>query len=181
VKDHLLLDRLEKIMMGDLDQTCQNLILKDSNGYQAFGNYSLKKIRDGVVVTKHVVNHKKFLNMRNAVSWCVADKYQQLNLSREIESLDRQCGLLQADISMRSNMLQKLKDADQREIIKIKLSTKQLLLKTISERLDKCVNLAKYWQIRGFNNEIARTRRTTPARTNFSSNRELSRHTDKFQ
>jgi hypothetical protein len=169
VKESKLLERLERIMKGDLEQTCENLILKSASGYQAFGHYFLHKNGDAVAVTKHQVNQKMFSSMRHAVSWCVADKYQQFNLGREIESLDRQWSLLQADIQVRSSLLKRTKNLDKRELIRTKLASKQLLLTTISERLDKCVNLAKYWQIRGFNNEIARTRRTTPARTNFSS------------
>jgi hypothetical protein len=34
----------------------------------------------------------------------------------------------------------------------------------VDERLTKCVNVAKYWQLRGFNNETARAGRSASHR-----------------
>jgi hypothetical protein len=47
----------------------------------------------------------------------------------------------------------------------LKVEHRREQLARVSDQLTKCVNLAKYWQIRGFNNETARTGRSASQRT----------------
>jgi hypothetical protein len=172
MKQQRALERLEQIITPDLEELCRNLIVEDDlGGVWAFGHYYLVKQEQGVLVTKREVEKGTFSSMRTALSWCVADKYQQFVLSEEIIKLDHDRWALKTDIDTRSRVNQTIKDPERRESIDTKLTTKRIKLRGLTERLDKCVSLAKYWQIRGFNNEIARTRRPTPNRTNRPSDR----------
>jgi hypothetical protein len=63
-----------------------------------------------------------------------------------------------------------LRESARREAVHSKIDSRKYRLRCIAEQLDKCINLAKYWQIRGFNNETARTGRTPPHRTNRPGN-----------
>jgi hypothetical protein len=176
MKQQRALERLEQIITPDLEEICRNLIVEDDNGgVWAFGHYYLTKQDHGVLVTKNYVEKGVFSSMRTALSWCVADKYQQFVLGEEIIKLDRIRWTLKTDIDTRTRINQTIKDADRRELIETKLTTKRIKLRGLTERLDKCVSLAKYWQIRGFNNEIARTRRSSPNRTNRPSDRKSQR------
>jgi hypothetical protein len=100
-----------------------------------------------------------------ALSWCIADKYQQHNLSTNIMRLEQQKLLLTADIRTRSTLNTRIRSQDLRESVEAKLATRRSRLQQVDERLTKCVNLAKYWQQRGFNNETARTGRTPSHRS----------------
>ena len=68
---------------------------------------------------------------------------------------------IQDDVSAQVAHVDRFTDAEQRELVQLKLHHKQSVLNQVNEQLNKCVNLAKYWQIKGFNNEIARTRNQT--------------------
>jgi len=84
-----------------------------------------------------------------------------LDLSNCLQKLDQEKSAMSADVTVREAMLKQIQDPDRREIVRFKLSTKKANLRLVENRLTKCVNLAKYWQIQGFNsNETARTRRT---------------------
>ena len=65
------------------------------------------------------------------------------------------------DFDVRSNLVGKFKNSEHRTIVELKLRTRKDRLKLLDNELSKCINLAKYWQIRGFNNETVRTGRTT--------------------
>jgi hypothetical protein len=69
------------------------------------------------------------------------------------------------DINTRAAIGDRTKNADQREIILTKLENKILKKKEIENRLAKCVNWAKYYQQRGFDNETARIGRAAANKT----------------
>ncbi len=99
------------------------------------------------------------------MSWCIADKFKKYNIARDLIQLDNNLYHLTADINARAAIGDRTKDADQREIILTKLENKILKKKEIENRLAKCVNRAKYYQQRGFDNEIARIGRTAANKT----------------
>jgi len=101
----------------------------------------------------------EFSSTKTAVSWCVADKYQNYNLAREIYNTDTRLTSVSNDVFVRAGVASRSKRADFRESIDIKLETKIIRRKELEKQLDKCINLAKYLQQRGFNNETARSSR----------------------
>ena len=159
------IQRLERLLEQDLENLKNTAIIKDGSRFYAFDRYLIEPCNNQYHVTKYSCDVGMFDSLRSATSWCIADKYNQIKLSMELQRLDRHKSLLRDDIAARESMINRIKDPVHKEIIISKLSTKKTQLKTISEQLDKCVNLAKYWQIRGFNNETARTGRTASNRT----------------
>ena len=91
------------------------------------------------------------------MSWCTADKYNYFNLSNMILVLDRKKQTLAADIYCRKTLGDRGKTESFYEIINMKIQPKIDLYSSVIAELEKCVNQAKYIQIRGFNNETART------------------------
>jgi hypothetical protein len=99
------------------------------------------------------------------LSWCIADKFKQYNVARDLIQLDNNLYHLTVDIGTRAAIGDRTKNADQREIILTKLENKILKKKEIENRLAKCVNWAKYYQQRGFDNETARIGRAAANKT----------------
>ena len=91
------------------------------------------------------------------MSWCTADHQQHYNLSNQILVLDRKKQALAADIYCRKTVGERGRQASFYEIINMKIQPKIDLYNSVNSELEKCVNRAKYLQIRGFNNETART------------------------
>lgn len=171
-------NKLEKMLHNDIVQIQENAIFKSEHGYEVFNRYTVTKHNSYVKVLRGNKEAKIFSSTRNALSWCVADKYNQIKLADKIELLDQQRIRLHNDVSTAMAAAAKIKDYDFKEIVELKLDTKQRLLKKVEHGLDKCVTLAKYWQLRGFNDEIERTRRTASNKENRASLRVVSRQKD---
>lgn len=169
------LRRLEQVLSADFESAKQNLIFSTDNGYQVFDRYTILKKQNTVTVTEYAGNPAIFTSVRTALSWCIADKYNQIKLANEIKRLDEKRWRLRNDVSFSQKLTSIFKDPETRETALLKLETKQALLHNVETGLEKCANLAKYWQLRGFNNEIERTKRSAQNRDNRSSLRVLSR------
>ena len=176
MKKQQIIARLEQMVSADIEEMCKNLIIKSSDGYEVFGRYRLQKTEDGVIVKRiDGIQSLLFSNMKTGLSWCVADKFNQRTLAIELEKLDSQRQNLRYDVTVRQHIINSMTDFVRKEVSETKISTKKIRLRQIDNQLDKCVNLAKYWQLRGFNDEIARTRRKATNRTNRQGIRVSSR------
>lgn len=140
----------------------RNTIVPDGEDYVVFGRYRISKNH----VYKHTTDVGEFSSCRVALSWCIADKFQQHRLAEDILHLEQVVNTMTADVRVREHLARRIQQPVYRENIGIKISHKKRQLSEAKERLDKCINLAKYLQIRGFNNETARTGRPTTHRTN---------------
>jgi hypothetical protein len=165
MKKHQALKKLENIVAQDLPELERNIIIRDGNDVVAFGHYKIQP-RNGIFcVTRWTDQVGEFTSSRLALSWCIADRYQKYTLANDIMRLSRQQNLLSSDLRVRSALSKKIQQPHWRENVELKIQRKRQRLQHIEIQLDKCVNLAKYWQLRGFNNETARTGRTASPRT----------------
>jgi hypothetical protein len=164
MKQAAVLKRLEKIVEDDFDRIKENLILWDDGKYHLFDRYTIVKNSNGTFdVVKHLHDAKKFSALRVALSWCIADKYHQGQLAYRLLQLDKEKIRISNDVLVRQDLLKTIKDEDRLELVKLKISTKKHGLACVEQQLTKCVNLAKYWQIQGFN--LDETARTRPSQT----------------
>lgn len=159
------IDRLRDIVAQDLDSLAPNTILPDGRGYLVFEIYSLQPEQGLWRVVKRRNHIADMTNLRTAVSWCVADKYQQHQLSTEIITLDQHKLLVESDLHAREALARRPGLMTSSDAMSAKLATRRQRLLGLEQRLAKCVNVAKYWQLRGFNNETARAGRTASHRT----------------
>lgn len=136
-----------------------NSIVQLDTGYLAFGQYHLKPNVDRYDVYHYEDFVASFSNKRTAISWCIAERYKQYKLSFEIRNLDSKKSQLSADISTRRRSGEISKNSIRAEIIETKLEPKIRYYNSVKAELEKCVNLAKYIQLRGFSNETARSSR----------------------
>lgn len=130
-----------------------------------FDTYSLQPYQGLWRVSKRGDPVADMTGLKSAVSWCVADKYRQHRLSTDIQDLDRQKLHLESDLQVREHMARKSRLGTSVDAVEAKIASRRWRLAQIDERLAKCVNVAKYWQLRGFNNETARAGRTASHRT----------------
>ena len=156
----------DRVFRQEFRESVPNIIWKNDNGvYEVFGKY---KIIPGKQTHQVLCWDNKvgiFNSTRTALSWCIADKFKAFNVARELLETDNKLGYLNNDIAIRANIADNSNKPEFRESIGTKLETKIIRKKQLENQLTKCVNLAKYWQQRGFNNETARTGRNQPNKT----------------
>ena len=158
---------LEAWVRSELQSIMPNFIWRNDAGeYELFGKYRIVSNRPGYTVYCQANAAGEFSSTRTAVSWCVADKYCNYNLAREIHNTDSRLTAVSNDVFVRAGVANRSKRADFRESIDIKLETKIIRRKELENQLTKYINLAKYLQQRGFDNETARSGRATKNQTN---------------
>lgn len=162
-------DRLLELVKADLPDLEANSILKNEDGtFSVFGKFTISETNNKFFTVKKYDNFEaEFTTLKSAISWCVAEKYNQSKLSNSIKILEQERCRLLCDIGARSQLFKKFKNLEQKKVVELKLTTKKDRLKQIDTQITKCINSAKYWQIQGFNNETARTGRSPSQRTNY--------------
>lgn len=153
--------KLEKWAKKEITRKLNFLIIPDgADGYVAFGKYHIQPQSGVYLVTIVDRPIHTFLNKRSAISWCIAHRSSNNLLANTIMSLDKKKQLLSNDIHHSRVISDKSKSFSFKENIAIKTQPKVDALKQLNLELEKCINLAKYLQIKGFPNETSRTSRT---------------------
>ena len=156
--------KLHDMVAQDLASLAPNTIIPDGRGYLAFEIYSIQPQKGLWHISKRGVAVGTMTSARTAVSWCVADKYHQHALSTDIQNLDQHKQYLENDIHIRETLVRARRLPISTDAAEAKISSRKRRLEQVDERLTKCVNVAKYWQLRGFNNETARAGRSASHR-----------------
>jgi hypothetical protein len=162
--------KLEHFAAKEIQSLAVKLIVSDGkNGYNAFGKYHVVPSPEHVVVNIRNKDSLTFGSKRSAISWCVADHLNQHALARSIHLLDNKKHSLAADIQCRRALAERSHSQDFYESVTTKIQSKVAYYNTLTQELEKCINSAKYWQIRGFSNETERPGRTASHKTNRQS------------
>lgn len=159
--------KLDKFAEREFKRNINSIIMHDGDGgYIVFGKYRLSSAPGGFEV-QTTSNHRGFFSSkRTALSWCVADHNNQLNLANNIKILDQKKQILSADLHCRRSVAERSRHEGFSEIVNTKIQPKLDSYKSLNNELEKCLISAKYLQIRGFNNETARPSGTTSRKTN---------------
>lgn len=158
--------RLEQLAQEGLDLVKHNMIWQEAGRYHVFGEYEIAATKQGCELICSRRDPQRFSGVKSALAWCIAHKYQRHDVAQEIVELDQRRQRDTADLEVRGQLARRHTNADRRETVMLKIEQRRQQLAVTEMRLDKCINLAKYWQIRGFNNETARTGRPAPHRKN---------------
>jgi hypothetical protein len=143
--------KLERFAERELKRVYTELILDDEQGgYVVFGRYHVRPVTAGVAVYHSDDLVSTFSSKRTAMSWCVADNARQYSLARNIQILDNKQQSLAADIHCRRSQAQRSTRSQFSETVMTKLSIKIQRYNSIQSELEKCVNSAKYLQLKGF-------------------------------
>lgn len=135
-----------------------NLIIETEAGqHLVFGTYLINKRFQGIELHNYNGDFiASFGSRRAAISYCVADKFQKYNLARKIQNLDAKHTILTNDIACRRALAESSRKAEFRELVQTKMGPKLAHRRAVANELEKCINLAKYLQVKGFQNETAR-------------------------
>jgi hypothetical protein len=157
---------LEAWVRSELRTVMPNFIWRNDHGdYELFGKYRIVSNRPGYTVYCAANPIGEFSSTRTAVSWCVADKYCNYNLARDILNTDNRLSAVTNDVFVRMGVASRSKRPEFRESIDTKLETKIIRRKELEQQLAKYINSAKYLQQKGFENETARSGRATKNQT----------------
>jgi len=162
--------KLEQFATKELHSLTAKLIVPDGkNGYNAFGKYHVVPGSHSVTVGIKNQDSLTFGSKRSAISWCVADHLNQHALARSIYLLDNKKHSLAADIRCRRALAERSRSQDFYESVTTKIQSKVDYYNALNNELEKCINSAKYWQIRGFSNETERPGRSASHKANRQS------------
>jgi len=157
-----LSQEFDRMFRQEFPDSLTNLIFCTEEGnYRVFDRYLIVPEKPGYRVFCSATDVGLFGSTKSALSWCIADKHKAYNSARDILALDTKLTSLTNDINARANIADTSTDPKFRETIETKLESKIIRKKKVESELTKCVNWAKYIQLRGFNNETVRTGRNT--------------------
>ena len=157
---------LEAWVREELKTVLPNIIWRNEAGeYEVFGRYKIARKKDGYHVVCHATDVGLFSSTKSAISWCVADKYRDYNLARQILLTDTRLDAISSDIFTRMAAANRSRKIEFKESIDAKLEPKIIRKKQLEKQLANLINSAKYLQQRGFDNEIARTGRSGTNKT----------------
>jgi hypothetical protein len=150
--------KLEQWAEREVKRTIDSIIIDNGiGGIVVFGKYCIEPNDNRFCVSTWDREIHSFSSKKAAMSWCTADHQHQYNLSNSILVLDRKKQSLAADIYCRKTIGDRGQHENFYEMVSMKIQPKIDLYNSVHTELEKCVNQAKYLQIRGFNNETART------------------------
>jgi len=147
------LDKLDKFLKKEFVNKVNDIaIFKDSNGtYELFDRYIIKKNEQYyTLVCKYGSIEKTFMSLKNAVTWCIFDKRNKLDVLARIENLDRMLEGIDVSINIHKRLIEKSKDKELRLIYAAKLSQEQVKRKKYLNELLVFINDSKYWQSQRF-------------------------------
>lgn len=145
--------KLAQLAEKELPHLMNKLIIQDDCGFDVFGKYRIEKTNRGYAVKNSANNFGTFRHTRTALAWCIADNLHDYNLASRIVNLENISVRYHNDIECRSGIAHKTSSGSQWETINHKLSRRQQQVLAVDSELEKCINKAKYYQIRGFSNE----------------------------
>jgi len=134
-----------------------NALFQEGVDIWAFGRYLIHRTADGYQIFRGATLAAETGSSRVAISWCVADKLNRFHITQEMLWADRDLEWRNSEIESYRNTLNVTQDQTKKYIITDRLADAMIKRRHAQERLNKCLNLAKYWQQKGFNDETSRT------------------------
>lgn len=144
----------------ELQELESKIILKNGSKYQVFGKYTVIPESGLFLVQRQDTVLGKFETTRTALSYCIADKENNLNLARQILDLEQKLQYIRIAIDHRRAFGEKTKNSDLKELSIVKIQHRQQQQHWLKSELEKCIKMAKYLHHKGFSNETERTGRT---------------------
>jgi hypothetical protein len=153
-------EKLDRWAERELARNINNIIIQDAEGKVfAFGRYVIVSENRCARVIKNSNDVAVFTNRATAMSWCVADQHNNINLARRVMALDLNRRMLHQDIELRRAAAERSRNQDFRERVLTKINAKQDQLNQVRAELLDLMSQAKYTQLQGLQNETSRTRR----------------------
>jgi hypothetical protein len=157
--------KLAALAEQELPLLLNKVIIEDGKKYRVFGKYTIHPVPAGFQVRERDEEIGAFSGTKAALAWCIADNLNHFNLARRIKDLDQSIVRLRNDIYVRRTLADRTAGNTWENLIN-KTNARQEYTQVLEKELAKCINLAKYWQLRGNSNETKRIGHNTPYTTN---------------
>ena len=143
-------DLLKSLANTTLQELSKNIIIKKKNNYIVFEQYSITPDNSYFIVFKDDKLVHDFSNSRNALAWCIFDKYRRNDEAAAVKTLDRKLKSTEFDLAVAKNIINKTQDINKREIMIMKAENSVVTRSCLRKQLTERVGLAKYFQQQGF-------------------------------
>jgi len=131
----------------------KSLFTKSGDLWKIPGGYALRESQNIVEVLKNENVMETFSSKKNATAWCILRNNGRSDDAILLRHHDSKISFLQTNIIMNERAFELADDAEYRNIIEAKLSNDYQKLNYSKKQVDKFINLAKYFQRRGFEYE----------------------------
>jgi hypothetical protein len=154
------LSKVEKFIDRKAGSIKNVLLIKlDTDSYNLFEDYYISKQKNEWIAT-HISKlgarlHYSFNKLASATGWAIAHNAKQIQLAQKILHWDQQQQHFADEIQDFEFRISNSKDNGFRELLLAKKSRSVAKAVESERELNKYLNIAKYWQTKGFNNEIA--------------------------
>lgn len=146
--------RLDNIIAtSEFSKLLDVVIFQDIDGsYNLFNKYRINKISSSNVEVSLIKGDSinSFINIKNAVCWCVLDKLGKYSLANRVIDLDMILSSVDVHIAIHSNLFKKAKKTEDKLIYLAKLNQDKLQKKAMSEELNNHILNSYNWQQRRF-------------------------------
>lgn len=153
--------KLAALAQQELPRILDQVIIEDGEKYRVFGRYTIHPKQGLFQVRLRDDDVAVFSGTKSALAWCIADRLHRFNLARQIQELDQSVQRLRNDIHVRRSLAERTAGHTWENLIN-KTQARHAHCQVLEKELAKCINLAKYWQLRGNSDETKRTGRNTP-------------------
>lgn len=159
--------RLTGLFFSEIRRLSPYMVEQISPGsYRLFDRYTVNRTDSGHSVSRSsTLIVPQFHSLKSAVSWCVADQNNRNDLAQQIINFDHLVANLTQNISNYERVRRTTTDKERKHILLTKAEDCRIRLESAKNELDKCIDLAKYIQTRGFTNEAPRTGRPASFKT----------------
>lgn len=147
---------LQNLAEEHLTTNLNTIVPIDDCNILAFSQYIIKQHRGRYQVYYREDLVLETSTSRVAIAWCVADKLKKYTLANELADADYSIERRLSEIEYYRRTLENETDLEKKYIVSDRLSYAIAKVKLLKDRLDKSINLAKYWQLKGFNDETSR-------------------------
>lgn len=148
-----VLDKMSSFFYNELLKNLSNVFIfkDDDNSYLLYDRYYVTKTDKGIEVTlKYGHNNKVFNTLQNAVTWCIYDKRNKIDIANRVEFLDQMISGLNSSISINKKIIGGKNDLDTKYIALAKLSESKYKKKNMMNELLGYVRDSKEWQLKQF-------------------------------
>lgn len=146
---------LENIVTQQLAAN-ENTLFRNGDEITAFGDYKIIKHDQHFQIFKKQEHIIDTAYIKTALSWCVADKFNLYQLKRDLIQHDISVSKHANDIIFYKHIIKRSVDSNHKTTVLARLSNTIGEINSAKIRLNKCINSAKYWQQKGFENETSR-------------------------
>lgn len=147
-------ERFASLAKQSMAEIAKNIIVKRKNDYVVFDRFRIVKDEDRFKVLEYGHELNTFLSSRNALSFCIFRKRGDIDKADFLARLDSKLQQKLFNIEVSRNILINSKDMGKKYTALARVDLDIEESKSAKRQISECVELAKYFQEKGLDNEI---------------------------